>query len=40
VRSRQVGLVDGGGARRLHAVNARRTKIKALYWYRNGFCLW
>jgi len=21
-------------------VNARRTKIKALYWHRNGFCLW
>jgi hypothetical protein len=64
VRSRQVGLVDGGGsgpwcvrcaaarshrigddgdrggARRLHAVNARRTRIKALYWHRNGFCLW
>lgn len=21
-------------------VNARRDKIKALYWHRNGFCLW
>jgi transposase len=21
-------------------VNTRRTKIKALYWHRNGFCLW
>ena len=31
---------DRGGARRLHAVNARRTKIKALYGHRNGFCLW
>ncbi len=21
-------------------INARRDKIKALYWHRNGFCLW
>ena len=21
-------------------VNRQRTKIKALYWHRNGFCLW
>ncbi len=34
-----LGMNPFGGA--LHVfVNARRDKIKALYWHRNGFCLW
>lgn len=34
-----LGLNPFGSA--LHVfVNARRDKIKALYWHRNGFCLW
>ena len=34
-----LGMNPFGAA--LHVfVNARRDKIKALYWHRNGFCLW